>query len=67
MQLVAQDLKEIVDKEGLSKVVSVGHDWVSGQSSCGQKYIPFTVVSRVPVSHSASTTSTRIALPPSSS
>lgn len=28
-QLLSQDIKEIVDKEGLEKVVSVGHDWVS--------------------------------------
>ncbi|KAH0831653.1 hypothetical protein AYO21_01852 [Fonsecaea monophora] len=29
MQLMTQDLKEIVDKEGLDKVISVGHDWAS--------------------------------------
>ncbi len=28
-QLIAQDLKEIINKEGLGKVVPVGHDWVS--------------------------------------
>ena len=30
-QLLARDLKEIVDKEGLDKVISVGHDWVRDQ------------------------------------
>ncbi|OCT50997.1 putative epoxide hydrolase [Cladophialophora carrionii] len=29
-QLMAQDIKEIVDKEGLDKVVPVGHDWGAG-------------------------------------
>jgi soluble epoxide hydrolase / lipid-phosphate phosphatase len=28
LELQAHDLKEIVDKEGLDKVVIVGHDWV---------------------------------------
>jgi pimeloyl-ACP methyl ester carboxylesterase len=31
LQLVSQDIKEILDKESVDKVVSTGHDWVSGQ------------------------------------
>ncbi|EXJ69086.1 uncharacterized protein A1O5_08021 [Cladophialophora psammophila CBS 110553] len=30
MQLMCQDLKEIIDKEGLDKVIPVGHDWGAG-------------------------------------
>ncbi|KIX93611.1 uncharacterized protein Z520_10789 [Fonsecaea multimorphosa CBS 102226] len=30
MQLMSQDLKEIIDKEGLDKVIPLGHDWGSG-------------------------------------
>src|SRR5690349_17406512 len=29
MQLLAQDIREILDKELLNKVISLGHDWVS--------------------------------------
>jgi soluble epoxide hydrolase/lipid-phosphate phosphatase len=29
LQYIAQDIKEIFDKESLDKVVSLGHDWVS--------------------------------------
>jgi len=29
LQYIAQDIKEICDKESLDKVVSLGHDWVS--------------------------------------
>jgi len=27
-ELISQDFKEILDKEGLDKVIPVGHDWV---------------------------------------
>ncbi len=29
LKLMSEDIKEIVDKQGINKVVSVGHDWVS--------------------------------------
>ncbi len=34
LQFISQDIKEILDNEGVDKVVSTGHDWVSANLDC---------------------------------
>lgn len=43
LQLISQDIKEIVDKQGLDKVVSLGHDWVSDALLFPQTDVKFTL------------------------
>jgi len=62
LQYLVQDIKEILDKESLDKVVSLGHDWVSSPCSSSNPQIrtshnTITNPNRVPASLSAFTIS----------
>jgi soluble epoxide hydrolase / lipid-phosphate phosphatase len=54
MNLLSKDLSEIVHKQGLDKVVTLGHDWVSPAFAI---YCSLPTVYRAPASHNVSTTS----------
>lgn len=55
-QLMAQDIKEILDKEGVDKVVSTGHDWVRFLFFCTESlprplriWLPSCITLRLPL------------------
>lgn len=43
-QLLAQDMKDIIDHEGVDKVISTGHDWVSHAPRDSSSLFPSVVL-----------------------